>query len=178
MAIEPLKNSLPDFAKDIRLNVSALFNNYAQSGLTAEQFYGVALAVAFSLNNQLMVAAIKEEGGSHCHQALEEAAKIAATLMAMNNVYYRFIHLVSDKEFASMPAQLRMNGLQSHGMAKADFELLALAVSAINGCGLCMDSHVKQLMSHGLTKSAIQTSIRMAAVLKAMDQALAIEKIK
>ncbi len=177
MTIEQLRESLPDFAKDIRLNLSTLFNHYTQSGLTVEQFYGVALAVAFSLHNHRLITAVKEEMGQDGHPALEHAAKIAATLMAMNNVYYRFIHLVGDKEFASMPAQLRMNGLQSHGVEKADFELFALAVSAINGCGLCMDSHVKQLIAHGLSKPAIQTSIRLAAVLKAVDQALTIEKI-
>src|SRR5204862_96628 len=69
------------------------------------------------------------------------AAHAAASIMAMNNVYYRFLHLVEDAEYAKLPARLRMNVIGSPGIARADFELLALAVSAINGCGTCVASH-------------------------------------
>ncbi|KTD15038.1 carboxymuconolactone decarboxylase family protein [Legionella israelensis] len=174
MSIEMIKQQLPDFAKDIRLNLSNLFSNIEQTGLAPVQFYGVALAVAYSLKNSSLIEAIQAEVGSDYQPELEEAAKTAATLMAMNNVYYRFIHLVEDKEFASMPAQLRMNGLNTHGVDKLDFELYALAVSSINGCGLCMASHTRQLVQHGLSRKAIQSVIRLAAVLNAASQAMAI----
>ncbi|QDP73386.1 alkyl hydroperoxide reductase [Legionella israelensis] len=174
MSIEMIKQQLPDFAKDIRLNLSNLFSNIEQTGLAPVQFYGVALAVAYSLKDSSLIEAIQAEVGSDYQPELEEAAKTAATLMAMNNVYYRFIHLVEDKEFASMPAQLRMNGLNTHGVDKLDFELYALAVSSINGCGLCMASHTRQLVQHGLSRKAIQSAIRLAAVLNAASQAMAI----
>ena len=101
-------------------------------------------------------------------------AKAAATIMAMNNVYYRFVHLVGDAEYGRLPANLRMQGLASHGIDKIDFELMSLAVSAINGCGMCMESHTKVLEKHGVSKVAIQSSIRIAAVVNATAQALVI----
>jgi alkyl hydroperoxide reductase subunit D len=87
--------------------------------------------------------------------------------MAMNNIYYRFVHLVSDKSFASLPAKLRMNIIANPGIDKLDFELSCLAVSAINGCGMCIDAHAKTLEQAGISKLAIQSAVRIAAVLNA-----------
>lgn len=168
MTIDELKQSLPDFAKDIRLNVGNLFGNVAQSGLTDAQFYGTALAVAYSLRNKAIVDALLE----HASDEVIAAAQSAATLMAMNNVYYRAIHLAEDKDLASLPANLRMNAMLNPPVAKADFEMYALAVSAVNGCGMCIHSHVRQLQQHGLPSATIQTVLRIAATLTALDQAL------
>jgi alkyl hydroperoxide reductase subunit D len=92
--------------------------------------------------------------------------------MAMNNVYYRFLHLVEDEEYAKLPARLRMSIIGSPGIAKADFELLALAVSAINGCGSCVASHERQLRQHGLEREAVQSAIRIAATVHAVARVL------
>lgn len=169
MSIEQLKQAIPDFAKDIRLNVSNLFGNIAQSGLTEIQFYGVALAVAYTLKNKRIIDAIKADGALYISAELDHAVKTAAALMAMNNVYYRAIHLAENKELALLPANLRMNGMLNPGVPKADFELFALAVSAINGCGMCIHSHVKQLLEHELNKVAIQAVLRIAAILNALS---------
>ena len=91
----------------------------------------------------------------------------AAAVMAMNNVYYRFVHLSSNKEYATLPARLRMNVIGSPGIEKDDFELFSLAVSAMNGCGMCIDAHEKVLRGHGVSSEVIQTAVRIAAVLKA-----------
>lgn len=167
MSIEQLKQVIPDFAKDIRLNVSNLFGNIGQTGLTETQFYGTALAVAYTLKDKHIIDAIKTEGASYITSELEHAAKTAAALMAMNNVYYRAIHLAENKELASLSANLRMNGMLNPGVPKVDFELFALAVSAINGCGMCIHSHVKQLLEHELNKVAVQSVLRIAAILNA-----------
>ncbi|HLE01812.1 MAG TPA: carboxymuconolactone decarboxylase family protein, partial [Bdellovibrionota bacterium] len=100
-----------------------------------------------------------------------EAAKAASTIMAMNNVYYRFTHLVEDREFANMPARLRMNIMSSPGIPKVDFELMCLAISAISGCGACMNSHVDQARKGGLSTEGIQSAVRIASVLNAASQA-------
>ena len=168
MSIEQLKQSIPDFAKDIRLNLGNLFGNITQSGLTESQFYGTALAVAYSLKNEQIIEAIKMEGEAYMSVELEHAVKTAAVLMAMNNVYYRAVHLSENKELASMPANLRMNGMLNPGVPKVDFELFALAVSAINGCGMCIHSHVKKLMEHEVNKVAVQSVLRLAACLNAL----------
>jgi len=86
----------------------------------------------------------------------------------MNNVYYRFLHLVEDAEYATLPARLRMNVLASPGIDRLEFELLSLAVSAVNGCGLCVSSHEKQLRQHGYTREAIQSAVRIAATVHAV----------
>ena len=176
MSIEQLKQSIPDYAKDIRLNVSNLFGNIAQTGLTESQFYGSVLAIAYSLKNKQILEAILAEGEEYITQELQQAAKIAATLMAMNNVYYRAIHLAANKELSLLPANLRMNAMANSGVSKVDFELFALAVSALNGCGMCIHSHVAQLDEAGISKVAIQSALRIAAVLNAVAAAQAIEE--
>ncbi len=176
MSIEQLKQAIPDFAKDIRLNLSTLFGNIAQSGLTEAQFYGAALAVAYTLKNKSIINAIKTDGAIYISAELEHAVKTATALMAMNNVYYRAIHLAENKELSTLPAHLRMNGMLNPGVSKADFELFALAVSVINGCGMCIGSHVKQLLEHGFDKIAVQSVLRIAAVLNASSFVLSLDE--
>lgn len=168
MTLDQLKENLPDYAKDIRLNISNLFGNIASSGLTLTQFYGTALAIAYSLKNTAVIYAINAESQKAGLSHISFAAKTAATLMAMNNIYYRAIHLAENKELAAMPANLRMNGLNNSGVDKVDFELFALAVSAINGCGLCIHSHIKQLIEQSISTIAIQSALRLAATLNAL----------
>ena len=88
--------------------------------------------------------------------------------MGMNNVYYRFVHLASNKEYQTMPAKLRMNVIGNPGVEKADFELWSLAVSAINGCGMCIDAHEAELKKNGLSTEQIQTAVRIASVIAAV----------
>ncbi|WP_367607239.1 carboxymuconolactone decarboxylase family protein [Legionella sp. W05-934-2] len=171
MNFEQYKNTLPDYAKDIKLNLSNLHSQYEQQGLNATQFFGSALAVAYALNNPEQIRLYEAFVNDIDSSNLRQAVKTATTIMAMNNVYYRTIHLAGDKTLSSLPAGLRMNGLRGHGIDQNDFELFALAVSAINGCGMCIQSHIKQLLEHGITLQAIQTTLRLAAVLSAAAQA-------
>jgi len=90
----------------------------------------------------------------------------------MNNVYYRFVHLSSSKDYKTLPAKLRMNVIANPGVDKADFELWSLAVSAINGCGLCIDSHEAELRKHGVSAEQIQTAVRIASTVKGIAAVL------
>lgn len=90
----------------------------------------------------------------------------------MNNVYYRFVHLASNPEYKTMPARLRMNWLGSPRVDRADFELWALAASAINGCGACMDAHEKALRQSGVSSDTIQTAVRFAAIVQSVAVAI------
>ena len=103
------------------------------------------------------------------------AVKVSASLMAMNNIYYRFNHLSEDKEYSKMHAGLRMKGIVEHTIEKNDFEIFALAVSIINGCGMCIDAHVNQLIKHGIIKAQIQMVAKIAAVVNSAAQVLIIE---
>ena len=100
------------------------------------------------------------------------AAKAAAAIMAMNNIYYRFTHLASAPDYKTLPARLRMNVIGKPGVDKMDFELWCLAVSAIIGCGVCVDSHEKVLRDCGMSAEQIQAAVRIAAVVHAVAATL------
>ena len=172
--IDSLKEMLPDFAKDIRLNLSSVIKEDPNSGLTLNQVYGIALASAYATKNSTVSDAIAGEAAATLTPEEVNAARAAATIMAMNNVYYRFIHLAHDNELSQMPAGLRMNVIANSGIDKVTFELYSLAVSAINGCGLCIESHAKTVQSHGVSKAGVQHTVRIAAVLAAAAQGLSI----
>jgi len=164
--IEAFKNVMPEYAKDIKLNLSAILTEEGAPDLTQKQIYFIALAAAFAVKNKNLIDALLAE---HHQLSAEEitAAKSAAVIMAMNNVYYRFVHLVSDKNYAAMPAKLRMSVIGNPGIDKVDFELASLAVSAINACGMCIDAHANELMKKGISKTGIQSCVRIAAVINA-----------
>lgn len=175
MNLEELKNKLPDYAKDIRLNLTMVFTEEGAPDLNRKQIFIIALGVAYALKNHALIKAILSDADTLLSEIDIQAAKAAATIMAMNNIYYRFTHLVSDKSFINMPAKLRMNVIKDPGIDKVDFELICLAVSAINGCGTCIDAHTNQLIKVGITKFGIQSAIRIASVLNAVSAALEIE---
>ena len=176
MSINELKATFGDYAKDIKLNLGSVLTEEGAPDLNQKQIHGIALASAYATKNAALVQALLAEATT-LGEAEVTAAKGAATVMAMNNVYYRFNHLVSDKDYAKMPAKLRMNIIGSAGIDKKDFELYALAISAINGCGMCMDAHVHEVTKAGVSKTAVQSTIRIAAVINAAAQALAIEAL-
>lgn len=165
MSIDALKSMIPSYAKDIKLNLSSMGNDET---LSPQQLWGTMLASALGTRNQTVIAHIHTAAQEHLSGEAMEAAKAAAAIMAMNNVYYRFVHLAKNKDYATMPAKLRMNILANPGIEKADFELFSLAVSAINGCGMCIDAHEAELKKHGLTNEQIQTSIRIGATVAAV----------
>ena len=137
-------------------------------GLTEKQIWAVALASAIASRNTELRAADRGAGGAHLDEAYLNAARAAAAIMGMNNIYYRFLHLVEDPEYAQMPARLRMNVIGNPGIDKLDFELLSLAVSAVNGCGMCIVAHEKQLRKHEVSREAIQSAVRIAATVHAV----------
>jgi alkyl hydroperoxide reductase subunit D len=166
MTIETLTNSFPDAAKDIRLNLSAVL----QAGvLTPVQRWGVALASAYAARNPEVVAAIRAAAEVELLDGIDPVvadAQGAAAVMAMNNVYYRFRHFMGGA-YDTKPPRLRMNKLAQPSTDKATFELLSLAVSAINGCELCVKSHDQAVRHAGLTDDHVHDAVRIAAVVHA-----------
>lgn len=167
MNLDQLKNQLPDYAKDIRLNLSSVLSEEGAPGLNLKQIMLISLACAYATKQESVIDAFFSATKAQLNADEINAAKSAATIMAMNNIYYRFVHLVSDKSYATMPAKLRMSVIGNPGVAKVDFELASLAISAINGCGMCIDAHTHELTSADVSKEAIQSSIRIAAVMNA-----------
>jgi lipoyl-dependent peroxiredoxin subunit D len=169
MTIDNIRDALPDYAKDIKLNLSSLLND---SVLTEQQRWGTLLATALASRNDRLVAAVAADAAQHLSPEAVTAAKAAASIMAMNNIYYRFTHLASDPDYATMPARLRMNVIANPGVDKADFELWSLAVSAINGCGKCIDAHDHVLRRAGVSREVIQQAVRIASVIHAVAATL------
>jgi len=165
MSLKDFADTLPDYAKDLRLNVGSLLNDQT---LGDQRKYGLLLACAHGTGYRPVVAAAEAEADGKLSPEAADAARAAAAVMAMNNVYYRFVHLSSNPEYATLPARLRMNVIGSPGIEKDDFELFSLAVSAMNGCGMCIDSHERLLQQHGVKAEMVQAAVRVGAVIKAV----------
>ncbi len=154
--------------KDLKINLKKLFFNAEDSPLDAITHQAITLAVSYTLQDQAIIDAAQQHT-QDLDQTTQNAVKICATTMAMNNVYYRATHLIHSQSLSQQPAGLRMQGMSMHGIATPLFELMSLAVSAINGCGLCLQSHYKQLQAH-YTDEQIAESLRIASVLHTLKQ--------
>ncbi|WP_327091129.1 carboxymuconolactone decarboxylase family protein [Nonomuraea sp. NBC_01738] len=164
MSIDNLRAALPAYAKDTRLNLGSVTTT---SSLTDQQLWGAVLACALATRSARVIAEVSAEAAGHLSEEAFTAAKSAASIMAMNNVYYRATHLIGDDTYTTMPAKLRMTVIGNPGVDKADFELWCLAVSAINGCGRCLESHEQVIRGAGLPREQIQEALRIAAVVNA-----------
>jgi alkyl hydroperoxide reductase subunit D len=164
--LEQIKLSIPEIAKDIRLNLVKVLDTSNSDGLNEGQILGAALAVAYSLGDKEIIDGLKELINE---EQLNKAAQLAASLMAMTNIYYRFAHLTENQEVERLPAGLRMQGMMNPGVDGATFEILSLAVSAINGCGICISSHTHQLIEHGFSALAIARIGRISSVIHAVS---------
>jgi alkyl hydroperoxide reductase subunit D len=163
--LEVLRNSLPDFAKDTRINLSSVLQPGA---LSFSQVWGVAISAAASSNcTNLLTATLNDARADSTPEGTIEDALAAASLMAMNNVFYRFRHMVGKEIYSQFPARLRMQRMAQLVGPKADFELYCLAVSAINGCETCIKSHEEAIVKNGLTEEQIYDAVRIAAVIHA-----------
>ena len=168
MNIEQIREALPDYARDLKLNLGSVLTTSGAPGLNEKQIWSIALASAIAARNTAFARDVEAQAQAHLADVEVEGAKAAAAIMGMNNIYYRFLHLVEDNEYQSMPARLRMNVIANHGIDKNDFELISLAVSAVNGCGLCVTSHEKKLRAHEVSRESIQSAVRIAATIHAV----------
>ncbi|MGH6937825.1 carboxymuconolactone decarboxylase family protein, partial [Hypericibacter sp.] len=150
---------------DLKLNLSSLAS---EVGLTEQQRAGTFVASALASRNAEVSEAILAEFAPRLTPEALTAAKSAAAIMGMNNIYYRFVHLASAPDYKTLPAKLRMNVIAKPGVERADFELWSLAVSAVNGCGMCIDAHERELRKAGLAPEQIQAAVRIAAVVHAV----------
>jgi alkyl hydroperoxide reductase subunit D len=176
MNIDQIRDALPDYARDLKLNLGSVLTAQGAPGLNEKQIWSIALASAIAARNLAFTRDIEAQARTHLADVEVEGAKAAAAIMGMNNIYYRFLHLVEDGEYQSMPARLRMNVIANHGIDKLDFELISLAVSAVNGCGLCVTSHEKKLRAHEVSREAIQSAVRIAATIHAVAVTLEYEQ--
>lgn len=169
MPLADLKSALPDYAKDLKLNLGSVIGN---SELPQQQLWGTVLACAIASRSPIVLRELEPEAKENLSPEAYTAAKSAAAVMAMNNVFYRTRHLISDPEYGTLRAGLRMNVIGNPGVEKVDFELWSLAVSALNGCGMCLDSHEQVLRKADVDRETVQEAFKIAAVLQAVGTTL------
>jgi alkyl hydroperoxide reductase subunit D len=170
--LDSIRDAIPDYARDLKLNLGSVLTTTGAPGLSEKQIWAVALAAALASRNVDFTRDVETLATAHLDTAYLNGARAAAAIMGMNNIYYRFLHLVEDAEYAQLPARLRMNVIGNPGIDKVDFELLSLAVSAINGCGTCVAAHERQLRKHELTRETVQSAVRIAATVHAVARVL------
>jgi alkyl hydroperoxide reductase subunit D len=169
-AVEQLRASIPESGRDIKLNLQSVLQ--AES-LTPAQRWGTAIASAVaSRSTALRDALIADAHAAEVTDAVIEDALAAAALMAMNNVYYRFRHMIGKPSYGEKPARLRMQRIAKPAASKVDFELFCLAVSAINGCEMCMRSHEQVVVGGGLSEDQVHDAVRLAATVNGAAVAL------
>jgi len=169
--LTPVKDALPDYAKDIRLNLDATIG---RSSLPAREALGAALAAAFAARSPALVAALRRAQGLAPADA--NGALTAAALMGMNNVWYPYVEMAGDEELKTLRAELRMNAYANHGgVDRRAFELWALAASIVGKCDFCVASHYRLLKETGVTTQQLRDVGRIAAAVNAAAQVLAAE---
>ncbi len=170
--LNTIKNLIPDYAKDIRLNLDGTI---ARSSLEGNDAVGVALAAAFAAKSKIIVDAIRNAGVLSPEEL--NGALTAAALMGMNNVWYPYVEMANDQDLASQPAGLRMNAYANHGgVDKRRFEMYALAASIVGKCHFCIGSHYALLKNEqGMTSQQLRDVGRIAAVITAAANVIAAE---
>jgi len=169
MTLTEIKDRLPEWARDLKLNLGMIG---APGELSPHQAWGTALAAALAARNAELADAIAAEAAPHLDAAGARAARAAAAIMGMNNVYYRFLHFIENDAYAKLPARLRMQVIGNPGVPKLDFELWCLAVSAVNGCAQCVRAHEQVVRGGGMTAAMVQDAVRIAAVVHGVAVAL------
>lgn len=178
MTIEVIKDVVGELSKDVKLNLSSLLKRGGAPGLTDNQIFAIALACAYWTKDDELVTAVRDSAEMILSDEEVGACRTAASLMAMNNIYYRFLHLVEDGEYKNMPARLRMSAIAKPGVEKVDFELYCLALSSLSGCGMCINAHNDVLIKAGVSREGIQSAVRIAAVINSAAQTLAIRRME
>lgn len=172
MSLDALRDQIPAYARDISQNLDSLIE---ETILSEQQKWGCFLASAHGIGVAPVVKAIEAQAATVLSPEAMSAAKSAAAIMGMNNVYFRALHIMKNPEYATLPVRLRMNVNRNPGVERVDYELWALAVSAINGCGACLDAHENTLREHAIPNTQIQCALRIGAVVHAVSRIVASE---
>ncbi|ODA74641.1 Alkyl hydroperoxide reductase AhpD [Streptomyces sp. AVP053U2] len=171
-SVESLKSRLPGYARDLRRNLDSVIG---ASDLPLQRLWGTVLSAAIASRSAVVLRELAPEARAVLSPEAYRAAKTTASVMALNNVFFRTRHLLSDEEYGTLRAGLRMNVLADPGVDRTDFEFWAFAVSAVNGCGLCLDAHESALRGAGVEREVVQEAVRIAAVIQAVATTLEAE---
>ena len=172
MTLDNIRNRIPDYARDLRLNLGSVTTTQGAPDLTEKQIWGSVLTAAISSRNTALAADLENVARGFLDDSEIEGARAAAAIMGMNNIYYRFLHMAGDSGYQELPARLRMNVIARPGIDKVDFELYSLVASTVTGCDYCVKAHERQLRQAGVTVQGIQSAARIAAVVHGVAMVL------
>jgi alkyl hydroperoxide reductase subunit D len=173
MGMNDLRSAMPEYARDLRLNLGSVMS---ASSLEPVMAWGSALTAALVSKNAQVIQHIAEDAQAHLDEIQMQAAKSAAAMMSMSNVWYKFTDLIQDDEVKKQPPKLRMNAMLTHGgVDHALFEAWSLSASAVNACGVCVNAHASQLNKLGIDAQQVADIARIAAVVKAVSDTLSFE---
>lgn len=173
MPITALRDALPDYAFDQRRNLDALV---AETLLSDQQKWGCLLACAYATSNPTLIRHMEGAVAPLLSENARNGAKAAATLMAMNTVYYGALNLLNNHDYRGAPANLSMTALSQTDVDKIDFELWAFAISAMSNCSACLNVHEAELHKRGMTLERVQAALRIAATVAGINTALRIKQ--
>ncbi len=167
--VDQIKESIPDYAKDTKLNLDAVIK---RSSLPEDEANGVALAAAFASGNSKLWAWMYDQINA-INTVEANGAVTAGALMAANNTWYPFVEMADDENLKGLPAQLRMNAIATNGGTTKDrFEAYSLAASIVGKCHFCVKAHYDTLKKHGYTVEQLRDIGRIAAVMNACAKVL------
>jgi alkyl hydroperoxide reductase subunit D len=166
--VDALKEqSIPEYAKDTKLNLDAVIK---RSTLPVEEAEAIALAAAFATGNSKLWTWIHSQITDRTEA---DAALTAASIMAQNNVWYPYVEMADDPQLTGLPAQLRMNAIASHGgTTKSNFEAFSLAASIVGKCHFCVRAHYETLKQEGYTVEQLRDIGRIASVMNSVAKVL------
>ena len=160
------------YLRDLRINLK---NTLASESLNIKEAYFIALAIAVNEKHLKLIRAFKEKAKLNGASDAELAEVFAcASTLAVNNVFYRFKHFIknSNENYQSMPAGIKMNIMMNPVLGKELFELISLAVSAVNGCESCVNSHEESVRKYGSSEKRIFDTVRLASIVRGLCVAM------
>jgi alkyl hydroperoxide reductase subunit D len=170
MSIDALIAVLPTYATDQKLNLEAVLG---ETVLSEQQRWGCALACAYATRERSLIAPLEAAASRRLSAQAVRAAQSAATVMAMNTVYYGAIALLDNHDYRAQPPRLSMVALSHSEVDKIDFELWAFAVSAIANSAASLNVHEAELHKRGVSLEQVQNALRIAATINAAATAMA-----
>lgn len=179
MAVEtvPIKSNFPAFAVDAEKNVLGALSKAGNFGLSQAQIDGIALTAAYATRIGAAIRWVQARSTSLSPQQVD-AARAAASIMALANTYYRFTEQAGNAEISALPPRLRMTALDNPGINRIDFELFLLSASIINDCAYCVSTHVRKLIERGVSNEAVHSVARIASVVNSVAQVKLIENAR
>ncbi len=167
-ALDTLLEGESRYLKDLRVNFK---NTLTSEHLSEKEIYLLATAVATNEKNERLLQFFKD-GAKQREATAEEIAEAVAcaSLLASNNIFYRFRHFTGKEKYNQLPARIKMNIMMKPVLGKEFFELVSLAVSAVNGCEMCVNAHENSLLDLGSSEERIFEAVRLAAVVTSLGK--------